>query len=195
MEQALTGTPRLLESIANSAQRIQTIVGNLKHLARPDQGELNHEVDVAEVLRTALSILQNQIRMMCDNCRLEIAEPLPAARGNSQQLEQVFINVILNALQALPDRSAAVRICAILDEGGEYIRVTVSDQGSGISEENHSRVLDPFFTTKGEHGGTGLGLSISYRIIQNHKGKMVLNSKPGEGTDVIMQLPVYTGIR
>jgi PAS domain S-box-containing protein len=195
VEQALIGTPRLLEGIESSSRRIQAIVGNLKHLARPDQGELDHEVDVAEVLRSALSILQSQIRKLCDDCRLEIIEPLPAARGNAQQLEQVFINVILNALQSLPDRLAAVRIYAILDEGGEFIRVSVSDQGSGISEELRSHVLDPFFTTKSEHGGTGLGLSISYRIIQNHKGKMVLNSKPGEGTDVIMQLPVFTGIR
>ena len=195
LEQTLTGTPRLLEGIEKSARRIEAIVGNLKHLARPDQGELDHEVDVAEVLRTALSILQNQIHMLCDDCRLDILEPLPAVRGNAQQLEQVFINVILNALQSLPKRSAAVRITAALEEGGEFIRVTVSDQGSGISEENHSRVFDPFFTTKGEHGGTGLGLSISYRIIQNHKGKMALNSRPGEGTDVIMQLPVFCGVR
>ncbi|MCB1751384.1 MAG: CHASE domain-containing protein [Gammaproteobacteria bacterium] len=195
VEQALTGTPRLLESIASSAQRIQTIVANLKHLARPDQGELDHKVDIAEVLRTTLSILQNQIRMLCDDCRMEIAEPLPAVRGNAQQLEQVFINVILNALQSLPQRSAAVRITANLEESGEYIRVTVSDQGIGISEENQSRVLDPFFTTKGEHDGTGLGLSISYRIIQNHQGRMALNSRPGDGTDVIMQLPVYVGAR
>ena len=195
MEQALIGTPRLLEGIEKSARRIEAIVGNLKHLARPDQGELDHEVDIAEVLRTALSILQNQIHMLCDDCRLDILEPLPAVRGNAQQLEQVFINVILNALQSLPKRSASVRIVATLEEGGEFIRVTVSDQGSGISEEDHSRVFDPFFTTKGEHGGTGLGLSISYRIIQNHKGKMVLNSRPGEGTNVIMQLPVFCGVR
>ncbi len=193
VEQALTGTPRLLESIERSARRIETIVGNLKHLARPDQGELDHEVDISEVLHTALSILQNQIRMLCDDCRLDIIEPLPAVRGNAQQLEQVFINVILNALQSLPRRSAAVHISAMREEDGEFIRVTVSDQGSGISEGDQSRVLEPFFTTKSEQGGTGLGLSISYRIIQNHKGKMVLNSNPGMGTDVIMRLPVFVG--
>ena len=193
VEQALTGTPRLLESIERSARRIETIVGNLKHLARPDQGELDHEVDIPEVLHTALSILQNQIRMLCDDCRLDIIEPLPAVRGNAQQLEQVFINVILNALQSLPRRSAAVHISAMREEDGEFIRVTVSDQGSGISEGDQSRVLEPFFTTKSEQGGTGLGLSISYRIIQNHKGKMVLNSNPGMGTDVIMRLPVFVG--
>ena len=194
-EQALTGTPRLLEGIEKSARRIGVIVSNLKHLARPDQGDLDHEVDVAEVLRNALSILQNQIHKLCDDCKLDIVEPLSAVRGNAQQLEQVFINVILNALQSLPDRSAAIRIFAVQEEAGEFIQVTVSDQGSGISEEIHSQVLDPFFTTKSDQGGTGLGLPISYRIIQNHKGKMVLNSRPGEGTDVIMRLPVYNGNR
>ena len=195
VEKALTGTPRLLEGIINSTRRIQSIVGNLKHLARPDQGELDHEVDVAEVLRTALSILQNQIRMLCDDCKLEIVEPLPAVRGNPQQLEQVFINVILNALQSLTDRSASVRINALVEEDGEFVRVSVSDQGTGISEGIQSRVLDPFFTTKSGDGGTGLGLSISHRIIQNHKGKMALNSKPGKGTDVVIKLPVYVGTR
>lgn len=193
IEQAVTGIPRLLEAIERNAQRIQTIVSNLKHLARPDQGELDHEVDISEVLHTSLSILQNQIRMLCDDCRLDIMEPLPAVRGNAQQLEQVFINVILNALQSLPRRSAAVRISAIQEDDGEFIRVSVSDQGAGISELNQSKVLDPFFTTKSEQGGTGLGLSISYRIIQNHKGKMVLKSNPGKGTDVIMHLPVFVG--
>ncbi|MCB1764429.1 MAG: HAMP domain-containing histidine kinase, partial [Gammaproteobacteria bacterium] len=118
-----------------------------------------------------------------------------AVRGNPQQLEQVFINVILNALQSLTDRSASVRINALVEEDGEFVRVSVSDQGTGISEGIQSRVLDPFFTTKSGDGGTGLGLSISHRIIQNHKGKMALNSKPGKGTDVVIKLPVYVGTR
>ncbi len=192
VEKALEGMPRLLDGIAKSTQRIQQIVANLKHMARPDQGELDHRVDLSEVLHTTLSMLQSQIQKHTDCCRLEAPEPLPAIRGNAQQLEQVFINLVLNALQSLPDRSAGVTVTAALEPEGEFIRVRVSDQGCGIPDEIKARVTDPFFTTKGATGGTGLGLSISSRIIQNHSGRMEIASRAGSGTDVSVLLPVAT---
>jgi signal transduction histidine kinase len=188
--QATEGMPRLLEGIENGSRRIQAIVGNLKHMARHDDGELNQNVPLGEVLRTAVSILQSQVHKHCDDCRLEVHEPLPCVRGNAQQLEQVFINLILNALQSLPQRSAQVRIEAALEEESEFVWVSVLDQGRGISEENLRQVLEPFFTTKGGQGGTGLGLSISQRIVQNHGGKMEIASTPGKGTEVVVRLPV-----
>jgi PAS domain S-box-containing protein len=191
VEQALDGTPRLIDGIDKSARRIETIVGTLKHMARPDAGEFNHEVDLAELLSTALSILQSQIQKYCDDCRLEIREPLVAVRGNPQQLEQVFINLIQNALESLPQRSSAVLIQAEPETEGEFIRVTVRDQGRGIPEELRGKVLEPFFTTKGEEGGTGLGLSIAYRIVQSHGGRLEILSGPDRGSEIIVRLPMY----
>jgi signal transduction histidine kinase len=186
---ALEGMPRLLEGIARSAQRIQTIVGNLKHMARPDQGELDHRVDLGEVLHTSLSILQSQIQKHTDQCRLDLPEALPLVRGNPQQLEQVFINLLLNALQALPDRTAEVTLSAAAEADGERVRVWVSDRGCGIPEAIRDRVADPFFTTKGS-AGTGLGLSISARIVQAHGGRLEIAARPGGGTEVSVWLPV-----
>lgn len=190
VDRALTGLPRLVEGIVKGAQRIEKIVGNLKHMARPDAGDLDHAVDLGEVLPTALSILQSQIHRYTDHCRLELPESLPCVRGNAQQLEQVFINLILNALQALPDRSAAVLITAGLEPEGEFVRVCVADEGQGMVEEVRERVTEPFFTTRGTAGGTGLGLSICARIIQHHSGRMEIESAPGAGTRVSVLLPL-----
>jgi PAS domain S-box-containing protein len=194
VERAIAGMPRLLAGIDKGSRRIHAIVGNLKHMARPDEGELDHRVDLADVLEDSLSVLQSQVRKHCDDCRLEIREPLPPVQGNHQQLEQVFINLILNALQSLPDPSARVRIGAYLEDEGELIRVSVRDEGCGIPEPVRGRVLDPFFTTKKGDGGTGLGLSISYRIIQNHGGRMDIISIPDGGTEVLVRLPAFTAV-
>jgi signal transduction histidine kinase len=112
-------------------------------------------------------------------------------RGNPQQLEQVFINLIQNALESLPQRSSAVLIQAEPETEGEFIRVTVRDQGRGIPEELRGKVLEPFFTTKGEEGGTGLGLSIAYRIVQSHGGRLEILSGPDRGSEIIVRLPMY----
>ena len=190
VDRALTGLPRLVEGIVKGAQRIEKIVGNLKHMARPDAGDLDHAVDLGEVLPMAMSILQSQIHRYTDHCRLELPEALPYVRGNAQQLEQVFINLILNALQALPERAAAVLISAGLEPEGEFVRVCVADEGRGMAEEVRERVTEPFFTTRGTTGGTGLGLSICARIIQHHSGRMEIDSAPGAGTRVSVLLPL-----
>jgi signal transduction histidine kinase len=179
-----------MEGIVKGSQRIEKIVGNLKHMARPDAGDLDHSVDLGEVLPTALSILQSQIHRYTDHCRLELPASLPCVPGNGQQLEQVFINLILNALQSLPNRSAAVLITAGLDPEGEFVRVCVADEGQGMTAEVRERVTEPFFTTRSGTGGTGLGLSISARIIQHHSGRMEIESRPGVGTRVSVLLPL-----
>ncbi len=189
---ALEGLPRLLEGIVKSSQRIEKIVGNLKHMARPDAGDLDHAVDLGEILPTALSLLQSQIHKNTAHCRLLLPPSLPRVRGNGQQLEQVFINLILNALQALPNREAGVRIGAALEPEGEFVRVTVADEGQGMTEEVRERVTEPFFTTRVATGGTGLGLSICARIVQHHSGRMEIESQPGVGTQVSVWLPVAT---
>jgi signal transduction histidine kinase len=107
-------------------------------------------------------------------------------------LEQVFINLVLNALQSLPTRAASVKISAALDPEGELVRVEVADEGQGMTEEVRTRITEPFFTTRVATGGTGLGLSICQRILQHHAGRMEIESQPGAGTKVNVWLPVAT---
>jgi signal transduction histidine kinase len=112
---------------------------------------------------------------------------LPAVQGRSGQLKQVFINLLVNAAQAIPEKGV-VSIRTSADKG--RIRVEIEDDGSGIPEENLPKVFTPFFTTKPVGQGTGLGLPISYGIIRNHHGEMEVRSKAGQGTTFIITLPV-----
>ena len=135
-------------------------------------------------------ILHNQIQKYTDVCTLEVNDDLPPLRGNSQQLEQVFINLLLNALQALPERSCGVHIEAALNETQEYMTITVRDEGYGISKDDLGKLTKPFFTTRGESGGTGLGLSISQSIVERHGGSLVFASELGKGTTVTVMIPL-----
>ncbi len=181
--------PQLLSEISHNSVRIKRIVQNLKHMARQEKDELNQTVDIQQVLEGTMMILHNQIQKCTDVCTLAVSEDLPPVRGNSQQMEQVFINLLSNALQALPERSCGVYIDAVLDTDHEYLTVTVRDEGCGISERDIGRLTKPFFTTRGESGGTGLGLSISQSIVERHGGSLVFVSELGRGTTVTVKIP------
>ncbi|MBF0447290.1 MAG: CHASE domain-containing protein [Magnetococcales bacterium] len=189
-DEALEAIPRLMNGINNSTQRIKKIVGNLKHMARQDKGGMDQVIHINEVLQDAISILQNQVSKYTDFCHLDPGGELPVIRGNAQQLEQVVINILLNALQSLPDRSRRVQLSAEVDGTRENILIHINDEGEGIPEETLNNISDPFFTTKEHSGGTGLGLSISNDIIRNHGGKIHFDSKVGEGTLVTVCLPI-----
>ena len=181
--------PRLLSDIIDNSERIRRIVLNLKHMARQDDGEYDEQVDIHQVLETAMMILHNQIQKHSDNCTLDITEELPLVRGNSQQLEQVFINVLLNALQALTERTQSVRIEVFHRPESQCLDIEVLDQGGGVSERDMGRLTEPFFTTRKETGGTGLGLSISRSIMEKHGGRLLFESRVGEGTKVTISIP------
>jgi len=187
--------PRLLVDISNNSMRIKRIVENLKHLSRQDTGQLSNEVDVQAVLEESVMILSNKIQKYTDAFSMEVGKGLPGVRGNAQQLEQVFINVILNALQALPDRKAGVWVRAKYNSGKNHIRVTVRDEGSGIVKEQLDELKKPFFTTKTATGGMGLGLSISASILERHQGSMKFDTALGEGTTVTIKLPLNTPLK
>jgi polar amino acid transport system substrate-binding protein len=112
---------------------------------------------------------------------------MPYIKGNSQQIEQVMINLIANACQALPDKNRGIEVS--LYRKDNYAAVEVKDEGTGIDEENIKFIFDPFFTTKRNSGGTGLGLYVSYNIIKNHGGDIIVESD-GNGTKFIILLPI-----
>jgi signal transduction histidine kinase len=181
--------PRLLSEITRNSDRIHRIVKNLKNMSRQDTDDFTEYVDIQQVLEATVMILHNQIQKFTDVCTLEVPDGLPAVRGSSQQLEQVFINVLLNALQALPDRSRGVHVSAGFDADNGVLRVVIQDEGRGISERDLGRLTEPFFTTRTDAGGTGLGLSISRAIVERHGGSMGFESESGSGTKVTICIP------
>jgi two-component system, NtrC family, sensor kinase len=179
--------PRLIKGIMDGAERIRVIVENLKDFVRPVSPALNQSVDLNRVVEAAQIILANMIKKSCDRFEVCLAEQAPVCMGNFQKLEQVVINLVANACQALPDRSRGIRVSTGSIEG--TVTLEVADEGSGIAEEHLSKIFDPFFTTKRDSGGTGLGLSISYSIVNEHNGNLTVSSVVGRGTVARLRLP------
>ena len=187
---AIERFPKLQHDIMKNSIRIKDIVNNFKKISRPSTGDLNALVDIREILQSAVAILEIQIKKHTDHLTLDLPAHLPTMRGNFQQLEQVFINIIQNALQALPNREGKIHGTVTVDPGYDTLSVCITDEGTGIPDAILDRLLQPFFTTKSKTGGTGLGLSISATIVRNHRGSMKFQSEPGLGTKVTVQLPL-----
>ncbi|HTZ17219.1 MAG TPA: ATP-binding protein [Dissulfurispiraceae bacterium] len=186
--------PKLVYGMHDGSERISNIVRNLLDFARSDGMHLDSLVDLAKAVGNAVTMMRTEIIKHTNAFSIQIDEHLPQVRGSSQELEQVIINLVLNALQSLEDRSRRVTVTAEFDAGTEQCLVRVSDEGPGISKELMARIMDPFFSTKFDRGGTGLGLYISDSIIRKHKGTMVFTSEPGAGTTVTIRLPAVRGI-
>jgi len=182
---------QLISGMSEGSQRIAKIVQGLKDFARQDTGDLNQSVDINAVVEAAILIVGNLIKKSTDCCSCEYGSNLPHIRGNAQQLEQVIINLITNACQALGDPKKGLFISTFFDSNSDSVIVEVRDEGIGISPERLKYIMDPFFTTKRGSGGTGLGLSISYSIVKAHGGDMTFTSELGKGTTVVLTLPVH----
>jgi PAS domain S-box-containing protein len=181
-----------MSDIGQNARRIQKIIDNLKHLGRQDRGHMDELADIGKVLSGAVALLEPRIRKHTDVFVLDLPEARPTVKGNVQQLEQVFINVIVNALESLPDRNRSVRVSARPDSTGTRVIVEVADQGTGIAEDVMPHLGEPFVTTKAESGGTGLGLSISSSIVDKHGGVLRFATNDDHGTTVSIDLPAAT---
>jgi len=191
--------PLLLSGIQDGAERIKQTVTGLRDFARKEIGdsESYEPLKINEVVKTAMNLVVEQIKKSTHNFTIEYGEDIPVVKGNSHQLEQVVINLVLNACQALPDPSKALRIQTSFDPSSQHVILTVEDEGVGIDKETQSRIFDPFFTTKSDAEGMGLGLAISQRIINGHQGKIDFQSHPERGTKARIILPagdLETGI-
>jgi PAS domain S-box-containing protein len=177
---------RLLEKIAKQTFRASEIVNSLLNFSRTGSTEFD-EVDLNRVLRETLSLIEPQLQKAQVRVIHRLDGELPTIRGNGSKLQQVFLNLFLNARDAM--EAGGVLEVRTATEGGNA-RVEVVDSGQGIPAEVLHRIYDPFFTTKGAKKGTGLGLSITYGIVKEHGGSIVADSTPGEGTRFTLAFPL-----
>jgi PAS domain S-box-containing protein len=183
--------PVLFSGILNGSDRIMQIVEDLKNFVRKDVSEAKQSVDINAVLKSAISLILNMIKKSTDRFSVEYNRDLPSLIGNFQRLEQVFVNLIQNACQALKEPGKGIFVSTSYDEEMKSLLVKIRDEGIGISSENLSQITDPFYTTKHDLGGVGLGLSISSKIVEDHGGRMIFDSEIGKGTTVEIVLPVH----
>ncbi len=181
--------PHLLEEMQEGANRIKRIVEELKDFARLDSTAAVEPVDVNAVVKAAVRLVDSSLRSSTKRFEASYATSLPTILGSAQRIEQVVINLILNACQALPDMEHGISVTTSHDQAAGTVVLTVTDEGSGIAPGHFSHLTDPFFTTKRESGGTGLGLSVSATIVKEHNGTLEFASTPGVGTTVTLALP------
>jgi signal transduction histidine kinase len=181
--------PLMLSEMFDGAKRIKRIVEDLKDFSRRSDSALTESVDMNSLVQTSVRLLDNLIRKSTSKFSVEYAENLPPVRANSQRIEQVIVNLVLNACQALPDREKGISLRTFRDRSTGENGLEVRDEGVGIPRKNLPRLTDPFFTTKRQAGGTGLGLSLSAAIVKEHSGSLAFSSEPGKGTTVRLSLP------
>ena len=189
----LQGDPQksgLLEKITRQTFRASEIVNNLLNFSRTSGTEFA-EVDVNKVITDTLALLEHQFKTAKVQVESDLMPGISSIQGNPGRLQQVFLNLFLNAKDAMVGGGKL----SIATSNGETVSVRVSDTGSGIAPEHIQRIYDPFFTTKaapkeGQSRGTGLGLSVTYGIIQEHAGKIRVESNPGSGTTFALDFPL-----
>jgi PAS domain S-box-containing protein len=177
----------LLQKVRTQAERATNIVNNLLNFSRTGSATEFAEVDVARVLDDTLQLLEPQLRRNQIEIVRDYDSEAPDAYANAGKLQQVFTNLILNARDAIPD-GGKITVTTGTAEDGSLV-AEISDTGIGIAPENVAKIYDPFYTTKGVGQGTGLGLAVSYGIIQEHAGRISVDSEPGRGTTFRITLP------
>ncbi len=176
---------KLLEKIAKQTFRASEIVNSLLNFSRTSSTDFT-DVDLNRVIRETISLIEHQLQKAGVQPQLSLADPLPELKANAGKMQQVFLNLFLNARDAMPQGGMlAVRTSS----DDTLVRIEVADSGTGISPEHMARIYDPFFTTKAPKKGTGLGLSVTYGIVREHGGSIEVSSQLGQGTRFIIELP------
>ncbi len=184
----------LFDGVIEGSQRIKSIVSDLKNYARKDVSGMDNKVFVNSVVKHSLTLVNNQIKKSTDDFTVHYSKEKPTIRGNFQQIEQVIINLIQNACEALTQKNQPLQVFTGIDKSTNAVFLEFRDQGQGIRPEDLDHITDPFFTTKRSCGGTGLGLSISEKIIKEHRGQLIFSSEIGKETIVKVLLPPWTGV-
>lgn len=177
-----------LDIIENETRRCNEIIGNLMQFSRQEKGEFT-DVTINEVVEKSVGIVDHQLGLKNVRVNMKLAPDIPEIIGNSNQLQQVLMNLAINAQQAMEPDGGTVDIATYFDNDNVYI--SVSDTGPGISEEVVEKIFEPFFTTKAAGEGTGLGLSVTYGIIRDHKGDIRVERADSGGARFVIALPLH----
>lgn len=192
-EYIVNDLPKLVSSCEDGARRTRDIVLGLRNFSRLEEAKLQ-EVDIIQSLDTTLNLLQGEIKN-----RIEVHrqyEPIPLVNCYASQINQVFMNILSNAVQAIEGKghiwisTTALKYFKGTNDRRGWVQISIQDSGKGMTAETVEKIFDPFFTTKGVGQGTGLGLSISYGIIHNHGGEIQVRSEKGVGTEFVVIIPV-----
>ncbi len=179
---------RDLERIHSEAERAAKIVESLRTFARRREPKKEY-LDINEILARTLELRAYELRTGNIELAVELAPDIPETIGDFGQIQQVFLNIILNAEQAITEANGGGKLTIKTQEVYGCIRVSFTDNGPGIPAEHLDKLFDPFFTTRGEKGGTGLGLSACHGIVTEHGGRIYAKSKPGKGATFSVELP------
>ncbi|MGA7677499.1 MAG: PAS domain S-box protein [Dehalococcoidia bacterium] len=184
---------RDLAAIDDGAQRVAGIVSRLLTFSRQTKLE-RRLVDINELIESTLALRDYHLRVNNIKVVTRLAPNLPETVADPGQLQQVFLNLIVNAETEMKLAHDKGRLTVTTEKSGKTIKIYFKDNGPGIKPELMNRIFDPFFTTREVGQGTGLGLSLSYGIVAEHKGKIYAESKPGKGATFVVELPIVTGV-
>jgi signal transduction histidine kinase len=178
----------MIQDLIDQAGRSQRIVRNLLDFARESEIKTEH-LNVKELLEDTVKVAANQIKLAKVKVKVDVSSGLPPTYGDRQQLRQVFLNLVLNAIDAMPNGGTLV-LSASNSHERDYVEVKVEDTGTGIPAHVLPKVFDPFFTTKPLSEGTGLGLSVSLGIVRRHGGDIRVTTEVGKGTCFTLLMPI-----
>ena len=196
----LQSFPKMTQSIKKGVTRISSITSALRSFGREDHTQRSM-IDISEVVESAMVITKNEYKYHAE-IELKMADDIPQIYGSFLQIEQVFINMIVNSSYAIKEKAEKLSSKNIPFEGRisiqilksetkkDHIEIIFKDNGTGIPENIINRIFDPFYTTKAREKGTGLGMSIAYGIINDHKGSISVKSIVGQETTFYISLPV-----
>jgi signal transduction histidine kinase len=186
------------DEITRESERVATIVRNLLAFSRQEGEQPFERSEVRALIENTLSLVRAVLRKDQITVIVEIPDGLPAVRCRVQQIQQIIMNLVTNARDALNDRYAefddhkriTIRARDVTREGRSWLRISVEDRAGGIPENIRARIFDPFFTTKGRDRGTGLGLAVSHGIAADHGGQLSVDSELGVGSQFHLDLPI-----
>lgn len=186
--------PFMIDTIADSSKKIDSYILQLMNFVKAGKGGLAGDADLNKAVENAVSILWYHIRSSTERFKTQLSAKKPLVKGDFHQIEQIVINMITNALQSLPSKSAAVTVETDISEDGADAIIRFRDEGKGMDNATIARLAEPFFSTRHAEGGTGLGVYISSNIIKEHQGTIEYDSMLDRGTTVTIRLPLLTKI-
>jgi C4-dicarboxylate-specific signal transduction histidine kinase len=173
----------------HGSARITSIVSDLKNYIRSGEDLEMATGAITKVVDQVMVLVGKQVTKMVKRFDIDVAERLPPVKMNAGKIEQVLINLLINAAQAADKETSWVKLTARATDAGDAVEILVEDNGAGIPADNMEQIFDPFFTTKGREMGTGLGLAISQQIIEEHGGRIDVVSEVGAGSSFTVRLP------